>query len=149
MQLAEIKDLFASGRRFLVEQKPAKALAVVDRAILSCLSSGNEQHAMMAVGQALRAEILLMSAPEGVEHAAAMAKALAVSEPMISEDFENVAPVLLNAVRYYQSVNDKVQALAAARMVLSGCDTYYGEHHPRWFQLRRWLTEAGIPEILS
>ena len=143
MLVAEIKDHCAEARTLFTVGKPEAGLAVLNQVIVTTDDPAMQTHPMMGVVFALKAELLQSLRVKRIDQEDCIAHALSVSKEHLYDDFENVAPVLLNIVRYH--VKDKQQELArsAADLLLDGCLHYYGKEHPRLFQLQRWIAEAG------
>jgi hypothetical protein len=143
MLVAEIKDHCAEVRALLTIGKPQAGLAVLNQIIVRTDDPVMQNHPMMGVVFALKAEILQTLDQKKVEQADFVAQALKISNQHLYEDFENVAPILLNVVRYYVKEKQQDRARSAADLMLTGCVHYYGKDHPRLFQLQRWIEEAG------
>jgi hypothetical protein len=143
MLVAEIKDHCAEARALLTIGKADAGLSVLNQVIATTDDPIMQNHPMMGVVFALKAELLQSLGLRKVEQAEYLAQALKVSNQHLHVDFENVAPILLNIVRYYVKEKQQDQARSAADLMLAGCVHYYGKDHPRLFQLQRWIEEAG------
>ena len=143
MLVAEIKDQCAEVRAFLLAGKPKAGLLILDSLIAGVEAPQFQTHPVMGVIYILKAEALQCLDVNNLDQADYLAKALAVSKEHLVDDFENVAPILLNIVRHCVRGNQSEKARAAADLLLSGCNHYYGQEHPRLFQLQRWIEEAG------
>jgi hypothetical protein len=143
MLVAEIKDQCAEARALLTVGKLEAGLAILNQVIVTTDDPIMQNHPMMGVVFALKAEVLQSLDLKKVDQTDYVAQALNISNQHLYDDFENVAPILLNVVRYYVKEKQQDQARSAADLMLAGCTQYYGKDHPRLFQLQRWIEEAG------
>ncbi len=143
MLVAEIKDHCAEARNLFTLGKPEAGLAILNQVITSVDDPALQSHPLIGVVFALKAELLQSLQTGKSEQVDCIAHALFVSKEHLFDDFENVAPVLLNIVRYHVKDKHLGYASAAADLIIAGCNNYYGPGHPRLFQLSRWIEEAG------
>lgn len=146
MLVAEIKDHCAEARNLFTLGKPEAGLAVLNQVIASVDDPLFQNHPLIGVVFAMKAELLqslkgLTSNQD--EQTGCIAHALFVAKEHLFDDFENVAPVLLNIVRYHVKEKQHERARSAADLIIEGCKHYYGTDHPRFFQLERWIEETG------
>jgi len=148
MLVAEIKDCCAKARALSKVGKPEEALKILNQVIAnaddpSSQSHPMKSHPMLGVAFVLKAE-LLQSLQEDVKtQADCIDNALSISKDLLLDDFENIAPILLNICRFHVIAKQQENARVAADLLIEGCNHYYGVNHPRLFQLRRWIEEAG------
>lgn len=143
MLVAEIKDHCAEARSLLTIGKPEAGLAVLNQVIVTTDDPAMQNHPLMGVVFALKAELLQCLDAKKSDQADCIAHALSVSNQHLYDDFENVAPILLNVVRYYVKEKQQDRARSTADLLLAGCIHYYGKDHPRLYQLQRWIDETG------
>jgi hypothetical protein len=143
MLVAEVKDNCAKARTFLTMGKPEAGLAVLNQVILTTDDPAMQNHPLIGVVFALKAELLQSLNIKKSDQNDCIAHALLVSNEHLYDDFENVAPILLNVMRYYVKEELQDSARCAADLLIAGCIQYYGKDHPRLFQLHRWIEEAG------
>lgn len=140
--VSDAMEACQTARELLSGGHPALALAEIEPVTADPLSPRIAEHPIIAACLALKAEILLEGGTALGVHFPVMERALALCERHIDDDFEGVAPVMLNAVRYFLRQGMRENAEKIAANFRAACERLHGTTHPRYYQLMRWLDEA-------
>jgi hypothetical protein len=140
--LTEARDACEEARKLQRTGHTALALAELDVVTGDAVPLVLADHPVIAACHALKAEILRESGASEEVHLAPMAHALDLCDRHLADDFEGVAPVLLNGLRYYLSLGRRAEAIELEKKLLTGCEQFHGPGHPRYYQLRQWIADA-------